>query len=399
MKYAEDLFKGSKSAIANRQIITYFIQNGAATIVDLAKVVGMSIPTVIKLVENLTELGIIKSHGKLETEGGRHPNLYGLNQDGGYFLGISVEYNRLLFGLINLNGEMILKKIDDSFALADSPECLANLTGKIKTFIDQLDVDKDKLLNIDIAIPGRINSDTGYSYSFFYTGEHSLTDYLSNHIGYEVNIDNDSRAKTYGEYLKGCIGKEQNIVYYNITEGLGLGLIIDGKLYTGKSGFSGEIGHTYAYDNEIICYCGKKGCLETEVSGRALKRKFIERIEAGENSLLCTELKDIKTVQLQDIINAALREDTLCIDLVQNLGNELGKNVANMINVFNPEAVILGGELSLAAEYLIEPVHAAVRRHSLNLVNKDSKIMISKLKDDAAIVGACMLARSRMFIL
>ena len=398
MKYAEDLFKGSKNAIANRQIITYFIQNGAATIVDLAKVVGMSVPTVTKLVENLTALEIIKTHGKLETEGGRHPNLYGLNQDGGYFLGIAVENDRLLFGLINLNGEMIIKQ-SEVYTLADSAEGLSELTQKIKIFIDTLNVDKDKLLNIDISIPGRINSDTGYSYSFFYTGERSLTDYLSEHIGYEVCIDNDSRAKTYGEYLRGCISKEQNILYYNVSEGLGLGIIIDGKLYTGKSGFSGEIGHTYAYDNEILCYCGKKGCLETEVSGRALKRKCVERIEAGENSLLCKELENIRDVTMKDIIDAAIREDTLCIDLIQHLGNELGKNVANMINVFNPELVIIGGDLSLASDYLIEPVRAAVRRHSLNLVNKDSKIIISKLKDEAAVVGACMLARSRMFIL
>ena len=341
MKYAEDLFKGSKNAIANRQIITYFIQNGAATIVDLAKVVGMSVPTVTKLVENLTALEIIKTHGKLETEGGRHPNLYGLNQDGGYFLGIAVENDRLLFGLINLNGEMIIKQ-SEVYTLADSAEGLSELTQKIKIFIDTLNVDKDKLLNIDISIPGRINSDTGYSYSFFYTGERSLTDYLSEHIGYEVCIDNDSRAKTYGEYLRGCISKEQNILYYNVSEGLGLGIIIDGKLYTGKSGFSGEIGHTYAYDNEILCYCGKKGCLETEVSGRALKRKFVERIEAGENSLLCKELENIRDVTMKDIIDAAIREDTLCIDLIQHLGNELGKNVANMINVFNPELVIIG---------------------------------------------------------
>ena len=175
MKYAEDLFKGSKNAIANRQIITYFIQNGAATIVDLAKVVGMSVPTVTKLVENLTALEIIKTHGKLETEGGRHPNLYGLNQDGGYFLGIAVENDRLLFGLINLNGEMIIKQ-SEVYTLADSAEGLSELTQKIKIFIDTLNVDKDKLLNIDISIPGRINSDTGYSYSFFYTGERSLTD-------------------------------------------------------------------------------------------------------------------------------------------------------------------------------------------------------------------------------
>lgn len=398
MKYAEDLFKGSKGALSKKQIISHLIQNGAATIVDLAKVVGMSVPTVTKLVEELTELELIKAYGKLETEGGRHPILYGLNQDSGYFLGIAVEYNCLVFGLINLNGEMMLKQTDDTFRLTDSTECLDTLIERTKTFIGGLDINRDKLLYVDFAIPGRINSETGFSYSFFYNGETPLADRLAESIGYEVCIDNDSRAMVYGEFLKGCVGPERDVIFYNITEGLGLGLIIDGKLFVGKSGFSGEIGHTFAYNNEIICYCGKKGCLETEVSGRALKRKVIQRIEGGENSLLCKSHEDIRTITLDDIIEAALKEDTLCIDIIQEMGLELGKNVANIINIFNPEAVILGGVLSLVAEFLIEPVRVSVRKHSLNLVNKDTKLMVSKLKNDAAVIGACMLARSRMFI-
>jgi len=398
MKYAEDLFKGSKSALSKKQIVSFLIQNGAATIVDLAKVVNMSVPTVTKLVDELTELELIKTYGKLETEGGRHPNLYGLNQDAGYFLGIAVEYCRLVFGLINLNGEMLLRQADDSFRLTDSPECLSQLIERTQAFIASLDINKDKLLNVDFSIPGRINTETGFSYSYFYNGEQPLADILSTSLGCEVCIDNDSRAMAYGEFLRGCIGHERDVIFYNITEGLGLGLIIDGKLFSGKSGFSGEIGHTYAYNNEIICYCGKKGCLETEVSGRAVRRKVIQRIEGGENSLLCKRFSHIHDLSLADIIEAAQKEDTLCIEIIQEMGLELGKNVANIINIFNPEAVVLGGTMSLVAEFLIEPVRLSVRKHSLNLVNKDTKLMVSKLKDDAAVVGACMLARSRMFI-
>lgn len=398
MKFVENLFKGSKNALFKKQIISYFIQNGATTINDISGVIGVSVPTATKFIDELMELGLIQSYGKLETDGGRHPVLYGLGQDSGYFLGIAVEYSRLVYGVINLNGETVLLQSDDEFRLEDSDESLHDMINRVKKFIDNLSIDKDKLLNIDIAIPGRVNTETGFSYSYFCSGERSLGEYLSDQIGFDVFIDNDSRAMAYGEFLKGCIKLEKNVVFYNVTEGLGLGLILNGEIYMGKSGFTGEIGHTYTYNNQIICYCGKKGCLETEVSGRALKRKFIERVEAGESSIICKDLKNLKDVSLKQIIDAALSEDTLCIDLIQDLGIELGKSVANVMNILNPEAVVLGGDISLAAEYLLEPVRGTVRKHSLNLVNKDSKILISKLKNDACVVGACMLARSRMFI-
>ena len=203
---------------------------------------------------------------------------------------------------------------------------------------------------------------------------------------------------TYGEYMKGCVKGEKDIIFVNVSWGLGIGIIIDGKIYTGKSGFSGEFGHTNVFDNEIICHCGKKGCLETEASGSALHRILIERIQNGESSILSNRIlsKD-NVLTLDEIIASVNKEDLLCIEIVEEIGQKLGKQIAGLINIFNPELVIIGGTLSLTGDYITQPIKTAVRKYSLNLVNKDSAIMTSKLKDKAGIVGACMLARSRMF--
>ena len=202
---------------------------------------------------------------------------------------------------------------------------------------------------------------------------------------------------TYGEYMQGCVKGEKDIIFINVSWGLGIGIIIDGKIYTGKSGFSGEFGHVNAFDNEIICHCGKKGCLETEASGSALHRTLLERIRMGENSILSNRAKTDNTLTLDEIITAVNKEDLLCIEIVEEIGQKLGKQIAGLINIFNPELVIIGGTLSLTGDYITQPLKTAVRKYSLNLVNKDSVIMTSKLKDKAGIVGACMLARSRMF--
>ena len=108
-------------------------------------------------------------------------------------------------------------------------------------------------------------------------------------------------------------------------------------------------------------------------------------------------IKQTNPITLDEIIAAVNKEDLLCIEIVEEIGQKLGKQIAGLINIFNPELVIIGGTLSLTGDYITQPIKTAVRKYSLNLVNKDSAIITSKLKDKAGIVGACMLARSRMF--
>ena len=251
---------------------------------------------------------------------------------------------------------------------------------------------------MNVNVSGRVNPESCYSFSQLNIEERPLADVLSEKLGHKVTIDNDTRAMTYGEYMQGCVKGEKDIIFVNVSWGVGIGIIIDGKVYTGKSGFSGEFGHVNAYDNEIICHCGKKGCLETEASGSALHRILLERIQSGESSILSTRISgEEDPITLDEIITAVNKEDLLCIEIVEEIGQKLGKQIAGLINIFNPELVIIGGTVSLTGDYITQPIKTAVRKYSLNLVNKDSAIITSKLKDKAGIVGACMLARSRMF--
>ena len=125
----------------------------------------------------------------------------------------------------------------------------------------------------------------------------------------------------------------------------------------------------------------------------------MERIAKGESSILSKRVANIKNhpLTLDELIEAVNKEDLLCIEIVEEIGLKLGKQVAGLINLFNPEMVIIGGTLSLTEDYITQPLKTSVRKYSLNLVNKDSVIVTSKLKDKAGLIGACMLARSRMF--
>lgn len=389
---------GTKNALLKKKIITHYIYNGSSTITDLSKELDLSVPTVTKFVSEMCEEGYINDNGKLETSGGRHPNLYGLNPESGYFIGVDIKRFAINIGLINFKGDMMDLKMNIPYHFRNSVEGLNELCKLITHFIKRLSIDKEKILNININVSGRVNPESGYSFSQFNFEERPLTAVMAEKLGFNVTIDNDTRAMTYGEYLKGCVKGEKNVIFVNISWGLGVGIIIDGKIYTGKSGFSGEFGHISIFDNEIICHCGKKGCLETEASGSALYRLLLERIRNGESSILSGRVDNVEDpITLDEIIASVNKEDPLCIEIVEEIGQKLGKQIAGLINLFNPDLVIIGGTLSLTGDYITQPIKTAIRKYSLNLVNKDSAIVTSKLKDRAGIVGACMLARSRMF--
>ena len=389
---------GSKSALVKKRIITHYIYNGSSTITDLSKELDLSIPTVTKFISEMCEDGYINDYGKLETSGGRHPSLYGLNPESGYFIGVDIKKFAVNIGLINFKGDMMELKMNIPYKFENTPEAMEELCRLISSFIKKTKVNTEKILNININISGRVNPESGYSFSQFNFSERPLAEVLTDKIGCQVCIDNDTRAMTYGEYLQGCVKGEKNIIFVNISWGLGIGIIIDGKIYTGKSGFSGEFGHINVFDNEILCHCGKKGCLETEASGSAIYRILQERIKKGECSILSGRANNQELpLTLDEIISAVNKEDLLCIEIVEEIGQKLGKQIAGLINIFNPELVIIGGTLSLTDDYIAQPIKTAIRKYSLNLVNQDSVITVSKLKDRAGIVGACMLARSRLF--
>lgn len=394
----QEIERGTKNALIKKNIIRYYIQNGSSTITELSKELDLSIPTVTKFISEMCEDKYINDYGKLETAGGRYPNLYGLNPESGYFIGVDIKQSAINIGLINFKGDMVDLTMGIPYRMQNTPEALNKLCEIILAFIDKQAVDKNKILNVNVNISGRVNPESGYSYSIFYFEERPLTEVLSEKLcGYKVSIDNDTRAMTYGEFLAGCVNNEKNVIFVNISWGLAIGIIIDGKIYRGKSGFAGEFGHMKTYDNEILCHCGKKGCLETEASGRAMHRRLYEQIHNGASSLLSKKVLSKETVTLDEMIKAVNKEDILSIDLVEEVGHKLGEQLAGIINVFNPEMVIIGGTLSTTEDYIMQPITSTIRKYSLNLVNKDTSVVISKLKDKSGVIGACLLARTRLF--
>ena len=387
---------GGKNATFKKHLMQRLIKSGSASIADMAKELELSIPTVTKFVGELIREGYVKDLGKQNTSGGRRPNVYGLNPKSGYFVGMDVQRKKILLATIDFNGNIVSNDESYPYELANTPEALEQLIHILTDYISHLEIDSRKILQVGMNIGGRVNPNTGFSYSYFNFSEKPLTKVLEGRIGIPVSLENDSRAMMYGEFMAGCVKKEKDVLFINLNWGLGAGILIDGKPYYGKSGFSGQIGHICALDNEIICNCGKKGCLETEASGYAIERMLRERIAQGCTTIMSEKLEAHGEFLLSDFVDAVRKEDMLSIEIVEHIGFVLGRWIAGFINILNPEMVIIGGPLSETHEYLRLPIQSAIRKYSLNLVNHDTRLVVSQLGERGGLIGACLLSRSRL---
>jgi glucokinase-like ROK family protein len=385
-----------KNKALKKLIFNFLDQTESISITELSKELNISVPKTTSLVNELIEEGLISDYGKIESTGGRKASMYGLVADACYFLGVDIKKYYINIGLLNFKKQLVTQKNRIPYKLENTQESLNQLIQIIQGFIKELPIKKDKILSIGINLSGRIKNTTGYSFSFFHFQEEPLSSVIQDKIGIKTFIENDSRAMAFGEFCFGEVNTEKNVLFVNIDYGIGLGILIDSEVYYGKSGFSGEFGHIPIFDNEIICHCGKKGCLETEASGTAVIRKFKEKIKHGSTSLLIKKNKTVESINLTDIIQAANNEDVLCIELLAEVGEKLGKGLAALINIFNPELIILGGTLSETGDFLRLPTRSAINKYSLSLVNTDTELKLSKLGEKAGILGACLIARNKI---
>lgn len=393
---AKSIIPHTKWSASKTALLNLLIEHGGQTIAELSSSLGVSVPYTTKTLNELIEDGLIEVTGKKDNYSKRAPKIYDLIATSGYFLGIDTGKQSLTFGICDFCGNMVAEPELIHFDYQDTPECFDRFINLINEYIQRSGIARSQIKKACMSIGGRVNPEIGCAYNYFTCTEMPLAEALTERLDLPFCIDNDTRCMTYGEYLKGVCKGLKNIIFVNVSWGIGIGIIFDGKLYLGKSGFSGEIGHMHIYNNDIICHCGKTGCMETETSGSALLRKMKEALENGGTSVLSDKVKNQhQELTLQDILDAIKKEDVLSIETLQKVAVELGTNLAGIINIFNPEMLVIGGDLSVTGAYLTQPICMGIKKFSLNMVNEDSQVAASTLKEYAGLIGACLMARSK----
>ena len=388
--------KDNKNSILKKTILRLCIQSGEYSIAALSEQINTSVPTVTKLIGELMDEGFMIELGKSGTSGGRRPSIYGLTPEAGYFIGLDIRHSHASIAVTDFKGGLLQFQDNIPFVLEIDEACLHTISKNIRNFFVEHDLEWNRVLGMGISVAGRVNPKTGYSNLYSFDPERPINKILSEDLDIPVVIENDSRAMTYGEYISGVVKKEKNVLFVNVSWGLGMGMILDVRLYYGTSGYSGEFGHFPLLNNDQICRCGKVGCLETGASGSALVRMISEQLQAGRASSLSRTFTEQGKVNLNDIFTAIPEEDILTIETIEKIGGNLGRGLAGLINVFNPQLVVLGGKMAMAGDYLLLSVRSAVKRHAQTIANQDTAIKFSKLRNQAAPIGDCMLSRSHL---
>jgi len=388
--------KDGKNADLKKRIIGLCIIDGDHTIPDFGKKLDASIPTINKLVGELKDEGFLDDFGKYGKVGGRRPSVFGLNPAMGYIVGVAVENDFVSIAVTNFRGTIVDHEENLHFELVSTEKSFIELSALVKKEISKMGIQMKDVLVCGINLSGRVNYQTGFSFSYFLGEEKPITDFMQAELGVPVMIENDSRAMAYAEYLSGDCGNARNVIFINASWGLGMGMILDGNLFYGKSGYSGEFGHFPMLSNNQICRCGKVGCLETGASGLALHRIVLEKLQAGQNSSLMEIYKKKSDITLNDILTAIREEDILAIESIEEVGFTLGKAIAGLVKIFNPEMVVIGGRLASAEDSLLLPLKSEMNKYSLNIISKDTVVRLSKLGDTAGPLGACLLSRSKI---
>ncbi len=388
-----------KDKIRRRRIIGHLSESNESTINEISDLLNISVPKATELLAELEEEGYVCESGKRSEGPGRKASMYKLGGESCYFLGLEIKKYRINIGLLGFDKQLVHVKRDITFLYHESTESLEKIVVELEKFLAEIDVPKSKILGMGVSISGRVNVKTGRILTIYHFGDSPVKETLEKAIGIPVYLDNDSRALAYGEFNFGRRKNEQEVCILNMDYGMALGIFVHGKPLFGISGYAGELGHIPLFNNEKICFCGKRGCLETEASGRALIENIVEQMNNGANSILAPILKNKGFLELEDVIEAINKGDNLAFEALRGIAEHLGRGLAVTINLLNPELIILSGLLSKVGELLLLPVKTSLLQHSLTLVNSDTGVIVSQIGEDAGLLGCCLLVRDKMLAL
>ena len=385
-----------KIQVRKKRIISELSRKEEVTINEISDFLNISVPTATELMLSLVEDGLIKDTGKKSEGVGRKAAIFALAENSFFFLGVEIRKYKLNIGLMGFDKKMVASSLNIPFPFLETHESIEAIIKHINEFLLSTGIPREKILGIGLSVAGRINVKTGQILTIYHFADAPIKSIIEDALQLPVYIDNDSRTLAYGEFHFGLSGEEKNVLIVNLDYGLALGIFVNGKPLYGTSGYAGELGHIPIFENEKICFCGKKGCLETEASGLALIKFITDKMEAGSNSSLQKVLKAKGYLELEDIVEAIKKGDNLAIQGITAIGEKLGKGLAVAINLFNPELIVLAGMTSAVGEPLLLPVKTSIFQHSLSIVNNDTLLTLSRINDKAGLPGCCLLVRDKI---
>ncbi|MGD6993295.1 ROK family transcriptional regulator [Sutcliffiella horikoshii] len=369
--------KGNKSLVL--QTIKEFTPISRA---DIANKTGLNKGTVSSQVNELLKENLITESGPGVSSGGRRPVMLLFNQVAGYTIGVDIGVNYILGILTDLSGN-ICNEIITRFDYLTFEQIKMELFGIVDSLISSMPSSHYGIVGIGIGVPGTVNTDGEILLAPNLNWKNvNLKNLMEERYNVPVLIENEANAGAYGEKKFGAGKESENIIYVSVGIGIGVGLILNGQLYKGNNGFSGELGHMTIEVNGPKCTCGNQGCWELYASEKALVKKALQE------NILPEEGKELS---LESLMVHAENGEKDVIHVFETIGKYLGVGIKNIINIFNPEQVIIGNRLASSSKWLEDSIREA-QENILFTHQRDLSINFSKLSTHSTALGVAAYA-------
>jgi glucokinase-like ROK family protein len=360
----------------------------------LAEETGLNPSTVSNIITELLQENLVHETDLVQAGTGRPGRLLELNPAGGCALGVEINVDYISVMMTDFSANVLWRE-----QMSSSPEdgqtvILQRVVDLGKKAIEAGSQRNLRLLGIGVGVPGLVDIHSGMlrvapNLHWF---DVPVRDMLAGYFDSPVYVENEANAAALGEYYFGVARNVRNFIYLSAGIGLGSGIIIDGKLFRGQYGYAGEAGHMTLDKDGELCACGKRGCWETFVGPRAVERRVRQSLRAGNPSVLNEMVQgNVDAIRFSDVVTAANKKDPLALQVLIEVGQALGVGVANLVNLFNVELVVLGGAFSLASSIALPEVERVVFENALHPASEHLHIVPSAHGMDACLMGAVTL--------
>lgn len=388
--------------INTRNILNIIRKKGPISRSEIAEFLDLTPATISNITSELIDKKLIVEAECGDSSGGRKPIMLRIRTDYYRVIGIYIGSMKIKIIAADLMANMKYKKEFDY----DSDEVTLEkiheiLDAEIREIVKKYQAKGKKVVGIGIGIHGLVDPTRGVS--IFAPNLHwknvNIKEDFEKELGIPVFVDNNTRTMGLGESWFGTGKNVSSFFCLNVEYGVGGSLFIDDKVFSGASFGAGEIGHTTVDINGDVCSCGNRGCLETVASVKALLKFAYEGYEEHKDSKIFVgkSILSAKDIMAQDIFDAIKMGDSFAIELIQRIGKNLGIGIANIINIFNPQLVIINGGIISTGEFLLEPIVQTVREKGFASSVNSTEIVLSKLGNVAYLKGAVVLATQHIF--
>lgn len=386
---------GERKLLYKRRMVKYLYFSRSLSCADLSVLMNKSLAHTTKYINELMKEGIVVETGFAPSSGGRRATMYSLKVDMMYIVAVAMDQLFTRIGIIDMQNKNVIVAENFNLDLKNNPNVYDLLSEYIDRVILNSGIQKEKIAGVGVGMPGFIDVKKGMNYSYQETfpayAEVSIRDYVSQKINLPVFMDNDSSIIALAELRSLPRNEEADIMVVNVGWGIGLGLIINGNLFRGNNGFAGELSHIPLFNNNKLCSCGKYGCLETEASLLVVAEKAVKGLAEGRVSIM----KDINPANPEAasnvIIQAAKRGDRFAIELISESAYHIGRALAILIHIINPQKIILSGRGAAAGRIWLAPIQQAINEHCIPRLAANTEIQMSELGYNAELEGAAAL--------